>query len=127
MATRSLTRVFPADDTFHKGSLRILSWEGLTKATDDVGETLGTDYASYTERTVQVIGTFGTGGTCTIQGSIDGTTWATLNDPQGNALTVQAAKIETILEATPYLRPNITAGDGSTDLDVFIYLRQDRL
>jgi len=130
MATRSLVTVFPAnpnDEALHQGSIRILKWTGLTNASSDVGAVLGTDYAGYTDRSVQVFGTFGTGGTCTIQGSLDGTNWATLNDPQGNALTVQAAKIEALLEAVPYLRPNITAGDGTTNLDCWIFLRQNRM
>ena len=109
------------------GSIRILSWTGLTNATSDVGDPMGLAYASYTERSVQVIGTFGAGGTVLIEGSIDNTNWATLNDPQGNALSITVAKIETLLEAVPYLRPRVSAGDVTTDLSVFIFGRQDRL
>jgi len=75
---------------------------------------------NYSEKSVQVKGTFSTGGECTIQGSNDPSTptYATLADPQGNALTISAAGIETILENVYQIRPNITGGDGSTDLTV---------
>lgn len=127
MATRSLTKVFPATDDYHRGSVRIFRWEQLTSASSDVGEPIGTDYASYADRSVQVVGTFGTGGTLLIEGSIDGTNYVTLNDPQGNPLSIQTAKIEAIAEATPYLRARISAGDGTTNLDCYVFLRQDRL
>lgn len=128
MATRTITRIYPTTDDIHRGSVRILGATGLTNATTDVTDVIGPDaYSGYTERTVQVVGTFGTGGTLLIEGSIDGTNYSTLNDPQGNALSVQVAKIETIMEATPYLRARVSAGDGTTDLAVYFFLRQNRL
>jgi hypothetical protein len=53
-----------------------------------------------------------------IEGSNDGTNYHTLNDPQGNALDIAALKIEQILEVTRYIRPRVTAGDGTTSLSV---------
>jgi len=46
--------------------------------------------------------------------------WAVLNDPQGNALSITAAKAEAILENPYQIRPKITVGDGNTDLMVFL-------
>jgi hypothetical protein len=77
----------------------------------------------YSDRCFQVTGTFGTGGSCTIQGSNDGTNWASLADPQGNALTFTSQKIEQALELPRYVRPNVTAGDGTTNLTVTLCMK----
>ena len=79
---------------------------------------------NYTERSVQVSGDFGAGGNVRIEGSLDGT-YVPINDPQGNALDITAAKIETILEAVDYIRPTITAGDGTTALTVTILFKRE--
>lgn len=92
-------------------------------ANGDVGAPIAA--AQWADRTVQVFGTFGAGGTLTVQGSNDGgTTWATVNDPSSTALTATAAKVKSVLEITRQLRPNITAGDGTTSLTVVILVRR---
>ena len=74
----------------------------------------------YPDKTVQVYGTFGAGGTLLIEGTTAtaaaGATWATLNDPNGNALSITAAKIEAVLENVWLIRPRVSAGDGTTSL-----------
>lgn len=100
----------------------VASWEGLTNATSDSGEPL--EMPGSADRSVQVIGTFGSGGTCVIEGSNDGVNYSTLTDYQGNALSIQSATIDSISEITRYIRPRISAGDGATDLDVFILVRR---
>ena len=67
------------------GTIRV-TWANLT-TTDNVGTAVrAPDHAS---KDVQVKGTFGVGGNCRIEGSLDGeVAWAALNDPQGNALNV---------------------------------------
>lgn len=99
----------------------------LTMANGDTGTPLLPEHsADYQDRTVQVTGTFGTGGSVTIQGSNDGgTTWATLTDPLGNALTFTAAGMKQITEMAEQMRPNVTAGDGTTSLNVHIFMRGD--
>lgn len=75
------------------------------------------------DKTVQILGTFGAGGTVVIEGSNDGgTTWATLNDSrgEGSALSFTAANIVTILENPERIRPNVTSGDGTTAITVII-------
>jgi hypothetical protein len=45
----------------------------------------------------------------------------TLADPQGNAMSLtSAAKMETVLENTRYIRP-VTSGGTGTDLTVILY------
>jgi hypothetical protein len=74
---------------------------------------------------VQVLGTFGAGGNLRVEGSNDGgTTYATLTDPQGNALDFTSAKIEQITEVCELVRARVTAGDVTTSLTVAFLLRR---
>lgn len=82
------------------------------------------EFGDWGDRCVQVSGTFGSGGTATIQGSNDGTNWATLNNAQGTALAITTAAIKQIVETPRYVRPNITAGDGTTSLTVSFLVRR---
>jgi hypothetical protein len=98
------------------------SFTPMTHTGSDAGAPI--EMPGSADRSVQVFGTFGTGGNLRIEGSMDGNTWATLTDPQGNALDFTTAKIETIMEITRYIRPRITAGDGSTSLTCIILIRR---
>jgi hypothetical protein len=113
MATVNHTSQVFADNT-------VFSWATLT-TTDDEGQ--GAGYSGSGDRSVQVTGTFGAGGTLTVEGTIDGTVWATLNEPDGTALTFSAAGIKAVLEHVVAIRPHVTAGDGTTDLDVSLVVR----
>lgn len=114
MATISQEQSYPIQGN---NTTILTSWTALTTTNvDGAPFTL----AGYKDRSVQVVGTFGVGGTCVIQGSNDGTTYATLTDPQGNALSFSSAGLEAVSELVLYLRPYITGGDGTTDLDVFL-------
>lgn len=97
----------------------VVAWTPM--ANSDTGSPVSN--GSYADRSVQVSGTFGAGGNARIEGSLDGVTWATLTDPQGNALDITTAKIEAISENTLWIRPNITAGDGTTSLTVRIIFK----
>lgn len=93
-----------------------VAWGGLANG-DDGASAL---FAGVADKTVQVTGTFGTGGTAIVEGSMDGTNWSPLTDPQGTALSFTADGINTVLENPKFIRPRITAGDGATDLTVII-------
>lgn len=95
-------------------------WTGMVNG--DIGSAL--ELPSYPDRSVQVTGTFGVGGSLQIQGSLDGDNWFPLNDPQGNALSIAAAKIESIQELARFMRPVVTAGDGDTALTVHMIIRR---
>jgi len=101
-----------------QGKATLVQWTNLGNG--DTGQPFVTPYVL--EKSIQVKGTFGAGGNCRIEGSNDVTspTWAALNDSFGTALNITAAKISLILENTNQIRPNITAGDGTTDLTVTI-------
>lgn len=64
------------------------------------------------DRSVQITGTFGSA-TIVIQGSNDGTNYAPLTDPQGNAISKTSAAIEQISELTRYIKPTTSGGTGS--------------
>lgn len=68
------------------------------------------------DRTVQVTGTFGAGGTCIVEGSLDGTNWFQLRDPSSTLISFTAAGLKSVLEYTTHIRFNVTAGDGTTNL-----------
>lgn len=121
MATRALEKLAGADQVH----TRTLFWQGLTNTSSDVGELA--ELEDHADRSVQLIGTTGTAGACTVEGSNDGgNTWATLNDPQGAPLVLTALGIYQILEICKAIRPRITAGDGDTDLDLYLHARSNR-
>lgn len=98
----------------------VFTWTGLDS--DDSG--IPITIVDYTDQTMTVHGTFGAGGSVTMQGSNDATNWFTLTDPQGNALTKTAAAIEMVVEAPLWIRPLVTAGDGTTSLTVTLLCRR---
>lgn len=100
----------------------LATWTGLTFTSTDTGEPFS--YPDYPDMTVTFEGTFGTGGSITLQGSNDGTNWYALTDAQGNAITKTAAGMEVIEEHPLYIRPSVTAGDGSTSLQCRIMARR---
>ena len=114
MATTLTPVTFPTDQ--FTGGVRGGSW---TLANGESGAALF--LPPFSDKTVQVGGTFGVGGSVTIEGSLDGTNYIALTDPQGNALTKTAAAIEAVSEAVPYVRPRVTAGDGTTAITVLIF------
>lgn len=121
MATRAATRAsLPTTGDFD--GVTIVTWSGLTKTTNDDGEAVA--LPNFADRSVQVTGTFGSGGSVRIEGTIDGSNYAALTDPQGNALDIAAAKIESISECVRSIRPRVTAGDGTTSLAVSIIFRR---
>jgi len=109
------TRVRTMGDQAH-----IHSWANM--ANGDTGVPIAMPGSS--DRSVQVEGTFGAGGSCTIEGSNDGVNYRPLTDPQGNNLVFTAAKIELVMELVAYIRPHITAGDGSTSLTVSMLVKK---
>lgn len=115
MAVRTATRVEEVNTLTY-------TWAGLLNS--DTGNPVQIlDWADYS---VQFDGTFGVGGTIIFQGSNDGTNWHTLTDPQGNAVSKTVAAIEQVEEAVRYVRPNVTAGDGTTALVATMFMRRNR-
>lgn len=92
------------------------TWTGLGNGDDGVPIRLSFS----ADKSVQVSGAFSTGGVLAIEGSMDNLNWETLSDPQGNALSLSASAVKTILQNPRFIRPRVTAGDAGTDLEVRI-------
>lgn len=100
------------------------TWSAI--ANGQSGEYL--ECAEFSDKTVQILGVFGVGGSITIEGSNDprvitdsaNAVWFALVDPQGGAITKTGATGEAILENPRFIRPRCTAGDGDTNLTVII-------
>lgn len=71
------------------------------------------------DKTIQVLGTFGDGGSVDILGSMDGEAWETLNDTDGTPLEISEAGMFVIKENPMFIMPE-AQGDGSTELTVII-------
>lgn len=94
-------------------------------ANGDQGEPVLT--AKLSDKSVQMLGTLGVGGSVTLRGSnlaapaaATSTDWQPLTDPQGNAVTKNALFIEQLLENPLHISPACTAGDGTTSLTVIL-------
>lgn len=95
-------------------------WE--TMLDGDTG--LAVEMGASADKTMQITGTFGAGGSVNIEGSNDGTNWEILEDADGGALTFTSADLQLIRDNPQFIRANCTAGDGTTDLDVTIVAKR---
>lgn len=92
------------------GDGQTVTWTPLTETNADG---LPARFVGSGDRTFQVFGTFG-GGTVALQGSIDGTNWAALKDPQGDAIGLTAAGIVSVMECPTWVRPFTSGGTGTS-------------
>lgn len=101
------------------GSTYLHTWANLLNG--DTGQALQIPGAA--DRTVQVDGTMGVGANLQMEGSLDEanpTNWFVLTDFQDIAITFTTASgggIKIIAEAPLWIRPHVTTGDGTTDLN----------
>lgn len=118
-----MAEITPVMDFLEKGQSgrpTIVAFTWANMANGDTGKAVS--MSAYADRSVQVTGTFGTGGAAAIKGSNNTVNFETLTNPQGNALSIGTAKIEAITEMTRQIRPEVT-GDGTTLLNVVIVAR----
>lgn len=102
-------------------ALQKATWSNM--ANGDVGQALHA--SEFSDRSVQVKGTFGTGGTMQLKGSNDGgTTWNVLRDPFGTNVSASGGNLIQLTELAEYVRPEIVAGDGTTSITVIVYMRK---
>jgi hypothetical protein len=87
----------------------VVTWTPLA-ASGDVGQAL--QRTDLSDRSVQVSGTF-SGTTLVFEGSNDGVNYFTLSNPAGSALSLTAAGLMQVTEATAWVRPHVTAGSGA--------------
>ena len=113
MATIAAVFTGPTND----GLIEVV-WETLT-TTNRTGA--GVQLARAPDKTVQVFGVFGASASIAIEGSNDdGTTWFACHDISNAVIAMVGAGAVLIVENPKLLRPNLSDGDGSTDVDVYI-------
>ena len=92
-------------------------WANMANGDDGQPYSLGQG-----DRSVQIYGTFGVGGTVSIQQSNNdeetGQQWLIGTDTEVNALTFTAAGRKQMLEVSWQTRPIVSAGDGTTSITV---------
>lgn len=92
-------------------------WTGLLNA--DSGTPVG-GVGSMNDYTIQVVGTFGAAGSVAFQGSNDGVNFFVLDDVAAAPANITTQKITKLAQVPMFLRPVVTAGDGTTNLSVFV-------
>ena len=92
------------------GRTTVITWAGMAGADTPLAGPAG----QCIDLTVQVTGTFGTT-TVTLTGSLDDTTYATLNDTAGTpaALSFTAAGYKHVQERALFLKPGLSGGTGT--------------
>lgn len=96
------------------------TWSPLL--TTDVGS--AESCARLSDRSVEISGTVGAGGSVNIQGSNDGVNWFTLTAlaaaTPGLVLATAPPGIYQLIENTIFVRPSVVSGDGTTSLTVIL-------
>lgn len=112
MATVAPVTSFPFESS---QDVAVTTWAPLHA--DDDGEPVR--LAVYSDRAIQVAGTFG-GASVTIGGSNDGETFHALTDTQGEPLTLTVGALKQIVELPVFLKPRVFGGDDTTNLKVVL-------
>lgn len=126
MATIALTNPLGAtgiNPNFNSKGV-VVQWTPLTNAGADVG--VPYDDFGNSDRSIQLSGTLGVAGACTIEGSNDGVSYFTLKDQGGAAMVLVALGIYGFQPGLlpRFIRPRITAGDGTTSLTATLLARR---
>jgi hypothetical protein len=105
--------------------VQVIKWANMRSAGN-----VGKPYAcpNFADKSVHVTGAF-YGATVTIQGSNepdDPSSWVTLNDTGGTALTFTSAAIKQIRENSYWVRPSISGGAAGTELTVYLLIETTR-
>lgn len=107
-----------------KVRLKVIKWEGLGN-----GDT-GQWYAAaghYPDKSCHAMGTPGTGLSLKMEGTNEVGTPASsvdLHDATEDVINIQTLpSMVLILESTGQIRPNVEAGDGTTDVDVLLMMK----
>ena len=104
-----------------RGGIDTVTWETLTSS-DAAGASWPQPGTSAAIAAVQFTGTFDSA-TAILQGSNDGSTWVTLNDTLGTAISFTAAGYAEVSTALAYIRPSTSGGSGSQDIDCILVAR----
>lgn len=95
----------------------LITWPDLGEG--DEGQPI--DLVEFSDRVVQVVGECNGGGVA-IEGSLDGSAFATLSNAHGFPLQILTPRIDSVGVVTPLARPRVTG--GSPRLTVHLLLRK---
>lgn len=111
------------DPSFHSKG-HVIQWTPLTQTGLDTGQAY--DDFGNTDRSIQLNGVLGAAGACVIEGSNDNVNYFLLKDQGGAAMTLTALGIYGFQPGLlpRFIRPRITAGDGTTSLTVILLARR---
>lgn len=103
-------------------SLTYVTWTGLLNGDDGTA----VPGAEWGDRSIYFVGTFGAGGTVILEGTNEEVpaNWVQLADPQGTGISKTANGIEQVLEITRWVRPRVSAGDGTTNITAIMLARR---
>lgn len=111
----TITKLQTVGDDAH-----VVAWTPLANGDDGAAIQI----PGWADRSIQITGTFGVGGTVVFEGSNDGVNYTSLRDPQGSLLSFTAAGLKAVLELTRYVRARVTAGDGTTSITATFFGRR---
>jgi hypothetical protein len=116
MATRAVVRTRLATNVDQ------FQWTGLLNGDDGAPVEL----FDFTDGSIEFSGTAGVGLSISWQGGNVAGNYYILNDAQAALITKTAAALEQIAEVCRFMRPIVTAGDGSTNMVATLYMRRGR-
>ncbi len=99
---------------------------GVGNTVNGVSVAGGGFFAGYADKSIQVEGNFGAGGAVALEGTndCDATHYHPLTDPTGTVVGLTSAGLKSLTEAVIWVRPRVTAGDGTTSLTVTVFFRK---
>lgn len=104
---------------------RAFQWTGATNGgSPDTFEPLKIETVPYAI-VLQTSGTFAGSAAIALHGSLDGTNYVALPDFQGDAVSLTAAGMSAIGIPVLWIKPVMTSGNGSADIDVTVLVRYD--
>lgn len=106
--------VGPAGD----GSTILVTWTEVTEADDCAPVSM----PGHADKSILAIGTFDSANVA-VHGSNDGTTYAALNDNGGTVIDITVAGAKQVVENTLWVKPVVTTGGATQDLDISMLFR----
>ncbi|KKK95752.1 hypothetical protein LCGC14_2669650 [marine sediment metagenome] len=103
----------------HPGNTYLHTWQLSTS--DATGDSINHPGAS--DRTIQFVANTAGGAIVIMEGSHDGSTWFTLTDGQGNAISFTDSGGEMIAENMLFYRPRLSVGGSGADWTVLLFSR----
>lgn len=113
--------IIQPNTTFNNRGEVIIQWASV-KNGDTCAPYTSTPSVASADRSLQVEGVWGSGGSAQLEGSNDQTNFEILHDVQLNTIIMSGNGIKQVLDKTYQTQPHITNGDANTLLNFTLYL-----